>query len=287
MPHLGYTPGPEAPRPGASGHPPGVLFRLGFFAAALLTTAACGGQASVGGPDSPLSAPRQPSASPGPDLGDAILWLSFDEESLDFDGRKTFPDALEGAFDGRVLIANGGKVEMVPGAPGRGSAAAFPGKCAARHGCPRAMVEVAADPALDPGDADFEYGASVWLAANETTTGSNIVQKGRFATSDSLWKLQVDSSAGHPSCVVRSGAELVRVGSEVSIADGDWHRIVCRKDDNALSIEVDGIARSSPGRIGSVTSRWPVRVGAPGVGDEDDQFHGLVDDVYLRISPGD
>jgi hypothetical protein len=28
-----------------------------------------------------------------------------------------------------------------------------------------------------------------------------------------------------------------------------------------------------------------VRVGSPGVGDDDDHFHGRVDDVFLRIEP--
>jgi hypothetical protein len=34
-----------------------------------------------------------------------------------------------------------------------------------------------------------------------------------------------------------------------------------------------------------VTSQWPVRVGAPGVGEGDDQFHGRIDDVFLLIDP--
>ena len=37
------------------------------------------------------------------------------------------------------------------------------------------------------------------------------------------------------------------------------------------------------GRTGSVTNDWPVRIGGPGVGEGDDQFHGRIDDVYLRI----
>ena len=112
------------------------------------------------------------------------------------------------------------------------------------------MVEVAPDPALDPGESDFEFGASVWLAPDQTTRGSNIVQKGRFAAGDGLWKLQVDSDEGEPSCVIRSGSDLLTVRSSVSIADGSWHRV-------ALP---DGTARVSPSRS---TARWTGRRAAP------------------------
>jgi hypothetical protein len=139
------------------------------------------------------------------------------------------------------------------------------------------------DPALDPGDAPFEFGATVRLEPGQTTSGSNIVQKGRFAASDALWKLQVDNDLGHPSCVIRSGDDLLRVRSGVSISDGEWHRVVCRKTDDGIGIEVDGVGRDLRGRLGQMSSEWPIRIGAPGVGEHDDQFHGEIDDVYLRV----
>ena len=99
------------------------------------------------------------------------------------------------------------------------------------------MVEVLPDPALNPGEGDFEYGAAVWLSPEQTTTGSNIVQKGRFGTAGGLWKLQVDTDAGEPSCVVRSGTDELIVRSSVSIADSAWHFVVCRRDKEGLSIQ--------------------------------------------------
>jgi hypothetical protein len=32
-----------------------------------------------------------------------------------------------------------------------------------------------------------------------------------------------------------------------------------------------------------VNSTWPVRIGGPGIDEHDDQFHGRIDDAYLRI----
>lgn len=229
--------------------------------------------------------PAPPSASTsGPDLSDATLWLAFEDESVDFDGATVYPDALDGPFDGRVVTSAGGGVEQTEGPADRGRAVAFPARCMAPSGCPRAIVEVAPDPALDPDESDFEFGASVWLAPDQTTRGSNIVQKGRFAADDGLWKLQVDSDEGEPSCVIRSGSDLLTVRSSVSIADGSWHRVRCLRDRAGVTIEVDGTADREAGRTGSVRNSWPVRIGGPGVGEGDDQFHGRIDDVYLRIA---
>ena len=225
---------------------------------------------------------------PGPDLSNADLWLSFDDDETP-DGTRGFEDAAGGLSVGLVVAVAGGEVEQVEGASGTGAAVAFPARCTDTTGCPRAMVEVMTDPSLDPGNRPFEYGAAVWLAPDQTTSGSNIVQKGRFDTDGGQWKLQVDSDDGHPSCVVRGagpGAEPVVVRSKTSISDSAWHRVTCRRDGDRLSIEVDGgDAQEKDAEIGSVTSTWPVRVGAPGVSEGDDQFHGRIDDVYLLIDP--
>jgi len=249
--------------------------------AALVLTAAATGC----GPDGDDDAPPASQQTAGPDLSKADLWLSFDDD-VTADGTEGFEDAAGGLSVGLVVAANGGEVEQVPGADGSGSAVAFPARCTAATGCPRALVEVMQDPSLDPGSHDFEYGATVWLAADQTTSGSNIVQMGRFGTDGGQWKLQVDSDEGQPSCVVRGdgpGAEPVVVRSKVSISDSEWHRVSCRRDDDGLTIDVDGETQEKDARIGSVTSEWPIRVGAPGVGEGDDQFHGEVDDVYLLI----
>ena len=237
------------------------------------------------GPDTEPAEQPEPPAGSALDLSDADLWLAFEDDAVGYDGATQFPDALDGRFAGRVVTANGGTVEMVQGADGAGGAVAFPPKCTAPRGCARAMVEVLPDEALNPGENDFEYGASVWLAPDATTSGSNIVQKGRFATAGGLWKLQVDSEEGEPSCVVRSGTDLLTIRSSVSIADSTWHRVTCRRDEAGVTISVDGTVDRVTGRTGSVDNKWPVRVGSPGVGEGDDQFHGRLDDVFLRIDP--
>jgi len=229
---------------------------------------------------------EEPEPRPGPDLSSADLWLSFEGDDVAPNGSPVFPDAAGGSSEGRVVAANGGVVERVAG-PDSDGAVAFPPRCD-EAGCPRAMVEVAAASALDPGDRDFEFGATIWLAPDQTTTGSNIVQQGRFGTEGGQWKLQVDNDKGHPSCLVRGDgpdAEPVVARSRLTISDSTWHRVVCRRDADGVTIEIDGKAQRSEGETGSVTNEWPIRIGAPGVGEGDDQFHGRIDDVYLLIAP--
>jgi len=227
-----------------------------------------------------------PSSEGGPDVRGAELWLSFDDPQVGFDGSPEYADAQGGPFAGRVVTANDGTAQPVPGAAGRGQALAFPSRCTAASGCPRAMVEVPADPALQPEDRPFAYGASVRLASDQTSVGSNIVQSGRFESVGGQWKLQVDGDEGQPSCIIRSGGDdPVKVRSSVSIADDAWHRIVCRRDEAGISIEVDGSVHRRPADTGSVDSGLAVRIGSPGIGDHDDQFHGVIDDVFLDIAP--
>jgi Concanavalin A-like lectin/glucanases superfamily len=250
--------------------------------AAVLVVSGCGSD-----DDGDRPGPQQPVSS-GPDLSGADLWLSFDDEAVGVEGATEFSDSTGGLSLGLTVATFGGGVDVVDGPPGRGSAIAFPAKCDDASGCPRAMVEVSHAPELDPGERDFEYGATVWLDPDQTTTGSNIVQKGRFGTEGGQWKLQVDSDAGEPSCVVRGnepGAEPLVVRAEVSIADSSWHRVICRRDGDGISIDVDGKVIREDGATGSVTNESPLRVGAPGVGEDDDQFHGRLDDVYLLVAP--
>lgn len=253
----------------------------------VLALVSCAALAGCGSDDGPDKGPEATPSRTGPDLANADLWLSFEDSTVASEVSPSYADANGGPAVGTVVAAEGGEVRSVTGADG-GSAVAFPELCDEPVGCPRAMIEVTALPALDPGDRDFEYGAQVWLAADQTTTGSNIVQKGRFGTDGGQWKLQVDTDGGEPSCVVRGaapGAEPLVVRSKVSISDSQWHQVTCRRDAEGISIEVDGERADEPGATGSVENESPLRVGAPGVGEDDDQFHGLVDDVYLVIAP--
>lgn len=186
---------------------------------------------------------------------------------------------------GDVLTANRGALARVPGEAG-GSALRYPAPCRST-GCPRAIVEVPHDPGLNPGGRSFSFGAAVLLQPDETTRGSNVMQKGRFRTAGGQWKLQVDRLDGRPSCVFRDApgrrGRVVMVSSPVSVATGDWHRVRCVRTANQAQVVVDGLTTSVAASFRALANTAPVQLGGPGLAAGDDQYHGRLDDVFLRI----
>jgi hypothetical protein len=248
------------------------------FAVVLVATASTG-LASEAATYEPASA-RHPASHLGTTAGGASLVFRFSFDAVRRDGgRVTF--LARGGYVGTVRTAERGEVRLVPHA--EGSAVRFPDPCAGR-GCPRALVEIPHSPALNPRRAPFSFGAGVRLRPGETTRGSNLMQKGRFGDSG-LWKLQVDTLSGRPSCVVSDGGNRVaRVLGALTVADGTWHRVRCERTRTQVSAVVDGVSRARRVRLGLVANRSAIRVGSPGLAPADDQFHGTLDDVFLRVS---
>jgi hypothetical protein len=219
-----------------------------------------------------------------PDVRAARWWLTFDDTGLSYEGIREFDDAARFNHQGRVELAGAGRLERTPGPVGRGDAVLFPPICTPQPDCGMAMVVVKDSFRLDPEEADFAFGASIKLTPEQTTTGSNIMQKGRYGATGGQWKLQVDTLDGKPSCVVRGASELLSVRSPVSLTDGQWHRVTCLKDSSGVQIDVDGATRRQSGAVGPVSNDYEIRVGSSGVTAGDDQFHGALDDVFLIIA---
>jgi hypothetical protein len=204
-----------------------------------------------------------------------------------FDSRaSTVPDSSGRGHTLTIVAGHGGAVRAI--AHGAGQALLFPGKCTAKtlKICPHVVLQTPGAADLNPGTKPVAYGAAVLLAKNQTTKGQNVVQKGYSATS-SQYKLQVDGLAGRPSCVLvddkKTGIRLVR--SSVSIADGVWHTVECRRAGAAFSILVDGVTRGAgtvPATL-SVNNTGPLSVGGKGAYRNNDQFQGALDNVWVRI----
>ncbi len=184
--------------------------------------------------------------------------------------------------------AAGGRVTGVP--HGDGTALAFPAPCpqyGAAH-CPRAVLE-APGGGLNPGGQPLRWGATVLLTGAQTTRGSNIVQKGT-SLGGGQFKLQVDGVAGDPSCVLvdsAPGSPIQVAKAAVSIADGAWHEVVCQRDGSLLTVSIDGNQRgvtSIPSGL-SVTNADTLRIGGKGTSPNNDQFSGVLDDVFVDIGP--
>ncbi|BCJ52613.1 hypothetical protein Asp14428_40880 [Actinoplanes sp. NBRC 14428] len=182
----------------------------------------------------------------------------------------------------RLIAGNGGTARPVPHRSGQ--ALRFPAKCRAGR-CPHAALQSPTSARLNPGTRAIAYGASVLLAPSQTSKGQNVVQKG-YSTTSSQWKLQIDGVAGRPSCVLvgaRPGIKIVR--SAVSVADGSWHTVECRRTPTALTVLVDGAVRGTraiSARL-SIANNRPLSIGGKGAYADNDQFHGILDDVWVRI----
>ncbi|WP_433361972.1 LamG-like jellyroll fold domain-containing protein [Actinoplanes sp. CA-142083] len=210
---------------------------------------------------------------------DYVASYNFDTTIAD----GTFDDGSAHGHLLRAVTRNGGKVTLTP--HGTGQALTFPAKCTGTT-CPRLVLQAADTPDLNPGARNLRYGASVLLAPAETASGENILQKG-YSTGGGQYKLQVDGVSGKPSCGMGGASETaVHIArSRQSIADGKWHTLECRRTGPTLAILVDGLVQASeavPEDL-AVTSAQPFSIGGKGVGADNDQFHGSVDDIWIHI----
>jgi len=266
----------------------GVL--VAVFAIAIASVGAPGPETGLTQPGAAVGVPVnvvEPSASPaaralpGP-LAPFTIFYDLDA-GLDvpiWDIGHLLPLEHRGVRDGRVRRVSRDV----------GNAALFPGLCESREEslCPRAILESDSVPWLNPAARDLRWGALVRLRGELTTEGENILQKGR-STAGTQFKLQVDHRAGLPSCVIAGpvlGVNRIFVAQRnVTVADGDWHTLDCTRVGGTLSLLVDGVVASKvvvPASLSIVNSE-PLRIGGKGVTPGNDQFHGVLDNIYVTI----
>jgi hypothetical protein len=216
-----------------------------------------------------------PAAASGPSPGVTRARYTFNGRAI--------VDASGRGHTLSVISGHGGQVRSV--VHGQGMALAFPAHCATPV-CPHVALQTPSSADLNPGTRDIAYGADVLLPPGQTSKGQNIVQKG-YSTTSSQWKLQVDGVAGRPSCVLVDDRKpaIRMITSTVSVADGRWHAVACRRSGRVLTVLVDGVPRGStavPAKL-SVSNRRPLSIGGKGAYADNDQFNGALDNVWVEI----
>ncbi|GGN92353.1 hypothetical protein GCM10010112_79440 [Actinoplanes lobatus] len=211
---------------------------------------------------------------------DDVAAYNFDTTIAD----GTFDDGSGHGHLLRTVTRNGGEPRMVP--HGSGQALSFPAKCPTESSCPRLILQAGDTPDLNPGTKPLRYGAGVLLSLAETGGGENILQKG-YSNGGGQYKLQVDGQSGKPSCGIsdRTGTTVYVARSRTSVADGRWHNLECRRTGPTLAIMVDDrleTVTAVPETL-SVETNQPFTVGGKGVGQNNDQFHGTLDDIWVHI----
>ena len=231
--------------------------------------------AAFGGPGALATKVPPAQAAPSP------FMASYNFDSTVADGR--FDDGSGNGHLLRSVAAGGGAVRTVR--HGNGQAVLFPPKCAGKA-CPRVVLQATGVPDLNPAAKNLRFGARVLLSPAETSAGENIMQKG-YSTAGGQYKLQVDGASGRPSCVLsdRTDPAIHVAKSQISVADGDWHTLECRRTGTELTVLVDDRAARSvkvPAALSVVTPQ-PLSIGGKGTGVNNDQFHGSVDDIWISI----
>ncbi|MEV6302275.1 LamG-like jellyroll fold domain-containing protein [Actinoplanes sp. NPDC051861] len=179
------------------------------------------------------------------------------------------------------VLGHGATLRRV--AHGTGQAVRFPPRCR-RSPCPRLVLRAPSTPFLNPGNRAFRYGATVRLAPNRTSKGQNVLQKG-FSTEGSQYKLQIDGRSGHPSCVLVAGPAIHLAIARVTVADGRWHTLECRRDRTTLTVLIDNAVQGSttvPATL-TITNDRPLSIGGKSAFGNNDQFHGDLDDVWISL----
>lgn len=255
------------------------------------TSAAPTGGASPSGP-APTAGPVPPEAAPVPveaDAGAAAIEAQLAGSSartIRFTFDAAPGDAVRdaaGRYALRELVAGGGDVTFAR--RDRGYTARFPARCSlAPDQCPRAILESTRADVFNPGGRPVRFGADVLMTSADTARGANVLQKGFSVGGGSQFKVQVDGSAGRPSCGLASGGTIYRLIGRAGVADGRWHRIICTRAGGLLSLNVDGraISRRVPAEL-SIHNPEPLRIGGKNVGPNNDQFAGRIDNAFVVL----
>ena len=183
-----------------------------------------------------------------------------------------------------IRSAERGAVRFAKGPTGQH--ATLPARCLTTAKiCPRALLEGADDPDLDPGTRGFTWAASVSLAKTQLAGSANVMQKG--VAKQSQWKLQIGQTNGKAQCAVAGAGtpKVYLVRSSIGIADSKWHKVVCQRSGTALTVSIDGTVRGTtaiPAAL-SLANDKPLRIGGPNLKTKKDMFHGSIDDVYAQL----
>ncbi|BBH71651.1 hypothetical protein ACTI_83360 [Actinoplanes sp. OR16] len=197
-------------------------------------------------------------------------------------GAAAWADASGNGHTLKPVTGNGAVAELVDHQAG--SAVRFPDPCRRKAPCRRLVLRAVTTADLNPAARPFRYGATMRLAPNRTSNGQNLMQKG-YSTEGSQYKLQVDGRSGHPSCALVSGATIHLVLARVTVADDRWHTIECRRHGANLAIYVDGTVQGMvtvPIDL-SVVNEEPLSLGGKSAYGDNDQYHGLLDDVWVAV----
>jgi hypothetical protein len=208
-----------------------------------------------------------------------------------------------------AMYANNGVLKVAKGRGAGNLAIVAPAHITSATATPKSavikLVNTGATDLLDPGTADFSFGADFVLNTRSATAsskdnGDNLIQRG-LASSATQWKIQIDG--GRPSCVLREKATGVQLiaRTPTQVVRGSWYRAVCTRTTvgttTTVSLTVSRLGTTEvlqAQKIGpvidlSIATSVPMSVGGKItdagalVLSQTDQFNGRIDNAFLDL----
>ena len=143
-------------------------------------------------------------------------------------------------------------------------------------------VSVPSSSLLNPDDEDFTITAHVRIASLPPGGDVNtyeVVRKGLSSTPGGDWKLEIRET-GVAHCLFRGSAGQGDVYGTANLADDRWHSLTCSRTATGVALVVDGVARSTSKRTGTIRQDEAVILGAKSPAG-DDQLDGYLDEVSI------
>jgi hypothetical protein len=148
----------------------------------------------------------------------------------------------------------------------------------------KSVIVVKNNPSINPGAAPFQFTLHVNTTKKPSASVGDydLLRKGLSSTKGGDFKAEI-LGGGNAICYFRGSSGSKQVSASGNLADGKWHTIQCLKDDSKITIVVDGKAKSSSAKIGSITNSASLAIGAKDGGGGGDWYTGLMDEVSFSI----
>ncbi|SEE72817.1 sialidase family protein [Jiangella alba] len=141
-------------------------------------------------------------------------------------------------------------------------------------------LETPAEPALEFGDGPFT--AAAWFRSDGAGQQA-IMWAYSNRDVDPKWWIRLEPDLGRIRAHVNTGAQNRFVAAAGDYADGQWHHVALTRDDDAVTLYVDGEARATAAPVaGSVSAGalTGIRIGSR-VDGINNPLDGAADDVWL------
>jgi hypothetical protein len=146
------------------------------------------------------------------------------------------------------------------------------------------IVRVPSAPDLNPGTADFSFGAWVNFTARPPDETWDIVRKGISGDDGGYYKLELFTGNGgaRARCYFRDNDGMSKsVVKGSGLSDGQWHQLTCSKNDDEVTATVDGSSSSNDVDLGPIGNSREVTIGGKPTGG--DAFNGRIDQVRIDV----